>query len=128
MDDSPPGFLVVAPRLAPVVVDLYARSLDLAQRVNHVIEHVPGRYPLRHQLDVRTTEIAVALSRAAHEPHALRARHYRAAQKAASDVAALLDVLDVQLTTRDHRDTLDAARISVRVLLAELGPLARGAL
>ena len=126
MDDSPPGFLVVAPRLAPVVVDLYARSIDLAQRVNHVIEHVPGRYPLRHKLDVRTTDIALALSRASLEPRSLRYKHYRAAQTAASEVAALLDVLDAQYASRDHRDTLDAARIAVRVLLEELRPFALG--
>src|SRR5688500_11638988 len=73
---------------------VYEQALAFSEQVDTIIEMVTARFHLKDLLDKSATAVALRIAQAAGETSkAERRRQYRVARRAATDCAAVLDIL-----------------------------------
>lgn len=98
-------------------LDVYHRAIDLLDRIDRVAHIMPaGRAHLRDQLDRAATSIVLNIAEGAGEfSPADKQRFYRMARRSATEVAAILDILDRRAAVPS--EMLDQAReILIRIV------------
>jgi four helix bundle protein len=102
---------------------VYETALQLTELVDRLIETTTARFYLKDTLDKSSTVIALRIGQAAGETSkSERRRQYRIARRAASDCAAILDIMARRAGT--DPETLGPARQLVIVLATQLAHLA----
>ena len=78
---------------------VYEQALALTTAIDHVVEKCDGRFHLKDLLDKSATMVVLRIAQAAGETaKGDRRKHYRIARRAATDCAAVLDILDRRAT------------------------------
>lgn len=101
---------------------VYEQALAFSEQVDAIVETVPARFHLKDLLDKSATVVTLRIAQAASETSKPeRRRQYRVARRAATDCAAVLDILV-------RRKGVDPAAIAparqlVIVLVSELAHL-----
>lgn len=98
-------------------LDVYHRAIDLLDRIDRVAHIMPaGPAHLRDQLDRAATSIVLNIAEGAGEfSPADKQRFYRMARRSATEVAAILDILDRRAAVPS--EMLDQAReILIRIV------------
>jgi hypothetical protein len=73
---------------------VYEQALALISAIDAVVEKTEARFHLKDLLDKRATMVTLAIAQAAGETaKGDRRKHYRIARRAATDCAAILDIL-----------------------------------
>jgi len=73
---------------------VYEQALTLSEQVDVIVEVATARFHLKDLLDKSATVVALRIAQAAGETSkAERRRQYRVARRAATDCAAVLDIL-----------------------------------
>lgn len=73
---------------------VYEQALAFSEHVDTIVETITARFHLKDLLDKSATVVALRIAQAAGETSkAERRRQYRVARRAATDCAALLDIL-----------------------------------
>ena len=101
---------------------VYEQALAFSEQVDTIIETVLARFHLKDLLDKSATVVALRIAQAASETSKPeRRRQYRVARRAATDCAAVLDIL----ARRKGVDpgAIAPARQQVMVLVSELAHL-----
>src|SRR5262245_411059 len=77
-------------------LDVYQRALDLLDQVDEIYDAIPsGRAHLKDQLDRAATSIVLNIAEGAGEfSKDEKHRFYRIARRSATEVAAVLDIID----------------------------------
>ena len=102
---------------------VYERALQLTALVDRLIETTEARFHLKDTLDKASTVIALRIAQAAGElSKGERRRQYRIARRAATDCAAVLDIMARRKGT--DPEALGPARQAVMVLATQLAHLA----
>jgi len=101
---------------------VYEQALTLSEQVDVIVETATARFHLKDLLDKSATVVALRIAQAAGETSkAERRRQYRVARRAATDCAAVLDIL---ARRKGIEPSLVApARQTVMTLVSELAHL-----
>lgn len=102
---------------------VYEQALQLTALVDKLVDSIEARFHLKDTLDKSSTVVALRIAQAASETSkGDRRRQYRVARRAATDCAAVLDIL----ARRRGADptTIEPARKLVITLVAQLAQLA----
>ncbi len=102
---------------------VYEQALALTSAIDAVIEKCEARFHLKDLLDKSATVVTLAIARAGGETlKGDRRKHYRTARRAATDCAAILDIL-ARRPNCDHA-LLAPARALILALVTQLAHLA----
>jgi len=130
MGDSPPfavTFLGDNPH-ATQRAGVYEQALELTDLVDRIVEATEARFHHKDLLDRSATVVALRIAQAAGETSKSERRsQYRNARRAATDCAAVLDILSRLGNARPgDADLLAPARALILTLVAQLAHLATG--
>ena len=101
---------------------VYEQALTFSELVDSIVETVTARFHLKDLLDKSATVVALRIAQAAGETSkAERRRQYRVARRAATDCAAVLDILARRKGVEPGQ--IAPARQLVMALVSELAHL-----
>lgn len=107
---------------------VYEQALELTVHIDRLIDRSEARFHHKVELDRCATIVAARIAQAAGEiGKAERRNHYRASQRAATDVAVILDILARRPGGRGPEggpDLIAPARVLVIKLIEQLAVLA----
>ena len=102
---------------------VYEQALAFSEQVDTIVETITARFHLKDLLDKSATVVALRIAQAAGETSkAERRRQYRVARRAATDCAAVLDILARRKGVEPGQ--IAPARQLVMALVSELAHLA----
>ncbi len=101
---------------------VYEQALAFSEQVDTIVETITARFHLKDLLDKSATIVALRIAQAAGETSkAERRRQYRVARRAATDCAAILDILARRKGVEPEQ--IAPARQLVMALVSELAHL-----
>jgi four helix bundle protein len=105
---------------------VYEQALELTELVDRIVEGTEARFHHKDLLDRSATMVALRIAQAAGETSKTERRsQYRVARRAATDCAAVLDILTRRRGARPgDADLVAPARAMIQTLVAQLAHLA----